>query len=41
MNKTIHRINEGKMTDELKKWAIEKMILLYNILQPKLDELEL
>lgn len=28
--------NEGRMTEELKQWAIEKMVILYNILQPKL-----
>ena len=32
--------NEGKMTDELKKWAIEKMIILYKVLQPKLDKMK-
>lgn len=32
--------NEGKMTDELKKWAIEKMAILHKLLQPKLEKLE-
>lgn len=32
--------NEGKMTDELKTWAIEKMARLYKLLQPKLDKLK-
>lgn len=32
--------NEGKMTDELKKWAVEKMTILYNLLQPELDKLK-
>jgi len=32
--------NEGKMTDELKKWAVEKMTILYKLLQPKLDKLK-
>ncbi len=31
--------NEGKMTDELKKWAIDKMIIFYELLQPKLEKL--
>ena len=31
---------EGKMTEELKKWAIEKMKILYKLLQPKLDKLK-
>lgn len=30
---------EGKMTDELKTWAIEKMTKMYNFLQPKLEEI--
>ncbi len=32
--------NEGQMTDELKKWAIEKMEILYKLLQPKLEKLK-
>jgi len=32
--------NEGKMTDELRKWAIEKMAILYKLLQPKLEKLK-
>ena len=31
---------EGKMTDELKAWAIEKMMKMYNFLQPKLVQIE-
>jgi hypothetical protein len=31
--------NEGRMTEELKRWAIEKMVNLYNILQPKLKQI--
>jgi hypothetical protein len=31
--------NEGRMTEELKQWAIEKMIILYNTLQPKLTQI--
>lgn len=31
--------NEGKLTDELKEWAIEKMAILYRLLQPKLEKL--
>lgn len=30
---------EGKMTDELKEWAIEKMLILHRLLQPVLDTL--
>ena len=30
--------NEGKMTNELKEWAVEKMTILYKLLQPKLDK---
>ena len=30
---------EGKMTEELKDWAVEKMIKMYNLLQPKLEEM--
>ncbi len=32
--------NEGKMTDELKKWAVKNMIILYGLLQPELDTLK-
>lgn len=32
--------NEGKMTDELKEWAIEKMAKLQKLLWPKLDKLK-
>jgi hypothetical protein len=32
--------DEGKMTDELKNWAIEKMTILYKVLQPKLEKLK-
>ena len=32
--------NEGKMTEDLKEWAVEKMIKMYNFLQPKFDEME-
>ena len=31
--------NEGKMTDELKEWAIEKMVLFIEFLNPKIEEL--
>jgi len=31
--------NEGKMTKELQDWAIEKMVIFYNILQPELEKL--
>ena len=31
----------GAMTEELKIWAVEKMALLYNLLQPKLEALKL
>ena len=31
--------NEGSMTDELKKWAVEKMEIVYKILQPEFDKL--
>lgn len=31
---------EGGMTEELKKWAVEKMEILYKILQPELDKLK-
>jgi hypothetical protein len=33
--------NEGRMTEELKTWAINKMIIMYNLLQPKLEKLQL
>jgi hypothetical protein len=32
--------NEGKITNELKTWAFEKMLILYKLLQPKLDKLK-
>jgi hypothetical protein len=32
--------NEGKMTDELKKWAVERMAILYKVLQPELDKMK-
>lgn len=31
---------EGKMTPELKEWAVEKMVTLYEILQPELDRMK-
>jgi len=31
--------NEGRMTEELKKWAVEKMVILYNLLKPELEKL--
>lgn len=31
---------EGEMTEELKKWAVEKMTLLYNFLQPKIESMK-
>ncbi|EKD26972.1 MAG: hypothetical protein ACD_79C00949G0001 [uncultured bacterium] len=31
--------NEGSMTEELKIWAIEKMAILYNLLQPEIEKL--
>jgi len=31
--------NEGKMTEELKNWAVEKMKILIEILQPEIDNL--
>lgn len=31
--------NEGKMTEELKVWAVDKMRILINLLQPELDRL--
>ena len=30
----------GNMTEELKKWAVEKMWVLYKILQPELDKMK-
>lgn len=32
--------NEGKMTDELKKWAVDKMVIFYDLLKPELDKLK-
>jgi len=32
--------NEGTITEELKDWAVEKMIKMYNFLQPKLEEMQ-
>lgn len=32
--------DEGNMTEELKKWAVEKMEILYKILQPELNRLK-
>ena len=32
--------NEGKMTDELKSWAINIMVKIYKIIQPELDSLK-
>ena len=32
--------NEGTMTEELKRWGVEKMVLLYKMLEPKLRELK-
>jgi hypothetical protein len=31
--------NEGAMTEELKRWAVEKMVLFYRVLEPKLARL--
>ena len=31
--------HEGRMTEELKRWAVDKMAILYNLLQPRLDQL--
>lgn len=31
--------DEGRMTEELKEWAVEKMVILYNLLQPELEKL--
>lgn len=30
--------NEGKMTEELKLWAVEKMAMLYKLLKPELEK---
>ena len=32
--------NEGRMTEELKNWAVEKMKILIEILQPEIDNLK-
>lgn len=32
--------NEGQITDELKQWAVNKMVLFYNTLKPKLMALK-
>lgn len=32
--------NEGKMTDELKIWAVDKMAIMIKILQPEIDKLK-
>ena len=32
-------INEGKITEELKEWAVSKMKILIDILQPELDKI--
>jgi hypothetical protein len=34
------RKNEGKMTNEVKDWAVEKMETFIEILQPELDKLK-
>ena len=31
--------HEGKFTDELKEWAINKMVIFYKLLRPELDKL--
>lgn len=31
--------NEGKFTEELKEWAVEKMVIFYNLLKPELEKL--
>jgi len=31
--------NEGKVTDELKEWAVEKMVIFYNLFMPELEKL--
>jgi len=33
--------NEGKMTKELEDWALEKMVILYKLLKPKLQALKI
>jgi len=30
--------NEGKITDELKEWAVDKMVIFYNLLMPELEK---
>jgi len=30
---------EGQMTEELKKWAVEKMLSFYKLLEPKINNL--
>ena len=32
---------EGKMTEDLKSWAVEKMALLYKLLRPELEEIKI
>jgi hypothetical protein len=32
--------NEGAMTEELKKWAVDKMEILYKLLQPELEKMK-
>ena len=31
---------EGQFTDELKEWAVEKMVIMMNSLQSALDQIE-
>jgi hypothetical protein len=31
--------NEGKITDELKEWAVDKMVIFYNLLMPELEKM--
>jgi len=31
---------QGKITDELKDWAVEKMLILIQVLQPELDKIK-
>jgi hypothetical protein len=31
--------NDGTMSDELKKWAVEKMKIFYDVLQPELEKM--
>ena len=33
-------LSEGKINDELKKWAVEKMVIFYELIQPELDKLK-